>query len=75
MHKIDLDEKMFTFHVVGSKKEKRFFSMLCLFATSSNLLKSPVIKRQWAQSRELAPITCDQARGPHWSSPFLHLGF
>ena len=27
MHKIDLDEKMFTFHVVGSKKEKRFFSM------------------------------------------------
>ena len=39
------------------------------------LLKTPVIKRQWAKSQELAQITYDQARGAHSSSSFKHLGF
>ena len=30
MHKIDLDEKMFTFHVVGSKKWKKIFNLCML---------------------------------------------
>ena len=55
------------------QKGKEIFQYI--FATSSFLLATPVIKRQWAQSRELAPITCDQAQGPHWSGPFSHLGF
>ena len=44
MHKIDLDEKMFTFHVVGSKKEKRFFKMcICrLFSSKELCNKTPV---------------------------------